>query len=250
MMIELDTIYNEDCLETMKRIPGNSVDLIITSPPYNNFRNKRTQKNREKYWKRTVIKYDNFNDEMSEDVYQDWQINVINECLRILRPGGTLCYNHKDRIYEFSVISPLVWILKSNALLRQTIIWDRMGMQACNPVRFYRFEEFIYILGKEKIKYKFNSEFAKYNSIWRILPSKNIYEHNATFPEEIPKRLIESLSNENDIVYDPFCGIGTTAIAAKKLNRRFIGSEISPKYCEIANELLSHTIENDEGDYF
>jgi len=233
-------------METMKRIPDNSINLIITSPPYNNFRNKRVQKGKEDYWKRTVIKYDNFDDEMDEDEYQEWQIKVINECLRILKDDGVLCYNHKNRVFNFEEICPLTWIFKSNASVKQTIIWDRMGMQACNPVRFFRFEEYVYILGKKGMKYKFNSEFANYNSIWRILPSKNIHDHNATFPEELVKRCIQAFSDKDDLIYDPFMGIGTTAITAKKLNRRFLGSEISEKYCSIANSLLK----NLNNDYF
>ena len=135
-MIELNNIYNMDCMEGMKQLEDNSVDLIITSPPYNNYHNRRTQKKREDYWKRTNINYDNYNDKMSDEEYMDWQIKVINEMLRVLKSTGTIAYNHKDRIYNFEVLSPLQWILQTDAVLRQRITWDRCGMQAYNPVRF------------------------------------------------------------------------------------------------------------------
>ena len=140
-MTGLDTIYNEDCLEGMKRIPDDSIDLIVTSPPYNNFRNRRVQADRADYWKRTNIVYDSFSDKMSDEDYAAWQIECINEMVRIIKPSDTIVYNHKDRIFNFEVLSPLSWILKSNAKYRQRITWNRCGMQAYNPVRFYRCEE-------------------------------------------------------------------------------------------------------------
>lgn len=234
----MNVIYNEDCLQTMSRLPNSCVDLIVTSPPYNNWRNKRVQKKREDYWKRTVIQYDEYDDKMTDEEYEQQQIKVINECIRILKPSGTLCYNHKDMIYNFECKSPLQWIMKSDAKLRQTVIWDRCGMQAYNPVRYYRFEEWIYILGKENKNFKWNKDCAKYSSIWRISPSRNTHNHPATFPEELVKRCIESFTEENDIVYDPYMGSGTVAVTAKKMNRNYIGSEISKNYCEIAESRL------------
>jgi len=230
----MNEIHNEDCMITMAKMADESVDLIVTSPPYNKWKNVRVQKNREEYWNRTNIKYDNYNDKMSDEDYEIWQINIINECLRVLKPTGTICYNHKDEIHNFTVKSPLQWIFKTNACLRQSVIWDRCGMQAYNPVRFYRLEEYIYILGHYNKKFKWNKDAAKYNSIWRIPPNRNIHGHPATFPEEIVKRCIEAFTEENDIVYDPFNGSGTTTLVSKKMNRQYIGSDISKKYCDVA----------------
>lgn len=235
-MLELNKIYCMDCLEGMKSIPDDTVDLIVTSPPYNNFRNRRTQKNREDYWKRTNIVYKDFSDKMSDEDYMDWQIACINEMVRIIKPTGTIAYNHKDRIFNFEVLSPLTWILKTNAKYRQRITWDRCGMQAYNPVRFYRCEEDIYILGKDK-NFKWNKDAARYMSIWKIPPTVN-KDFPCSFPEEIPKRCIEAFTDKGDIVLDPFSGSGTTAIAALKLNRKFIGFEISQEYVGIANERI------------
>ena len=158
--------------------------------------------------------------------------------VRVLKPTGTIFYNHKDRIFNFEVLSPLVWILKTKAKFRQRITWDRRGMQAHNPVRFFRIEEDIYILGKEAKGFRWNPESAKYLSIWRIPANKNNLGHPATFPKELVRRCVEAFTNKGDIVYDPFLGIGTTAIVANQNNRQYIGSEISTSYCETALKLL------------
>jgi DNA modification methylase len=237
--MQLDKIYLGDCLDVMKTFPDNSVDLIVTSPPYNNWRNRRTQANRSSYWKRTNIVYENHNDNESDDKYEQGQIDVLNEMLRILKPTGTICYNHKDRIFNFEVTTPLSWILKSNAVYRQRITWDRCGMQAYNPVRFYRVEEDIYILGKQAKGFKWNKDAAKYLSIWRIPPNRNIYEHNATFPEEIVSRCVSAFTDVEDIVLDPYNGTGTTTKVASEMGRHYIGIDISEKYNKIAQERIA-----------
>lgn len=236
-MIEINKIYNESNCDTMRRMGDDSVDLIITSPPYNVWRNKRTQARKKEYWERTNINYDKYHDKMSDEDYQKWQINLINEMIRILKPTGTLAYNNKDQIFNFRAASPIEWILKTNAVYRQRITWDRGGMQAFNNVRFYRNEEDIYILGKKAKGFTWDKNCAKYMSIWKITPERNI-DHPAPFPEEIPKRCIEAFSNKGDIIYDPFMGSGTVAVVAARLNRNYVGSEISKKYCDIAERRL------------
>lgn len=240
--MDLDKIYIGDNFEILKTFPSDSIDLIVTSPNYNNWRNKRTQSKRKHYWDRTNITYDVCPDDEDDDVYEKKQIDIINEMLRILKPTGTICYNHKDRIFNFEVKSPLEWIFKTNAKYRQRIVWDRCGMQAYNPVRFYRVDEDIYILGKQSKGFKWNKEFAKYLSIWRIVPNRNIYGHNATFPEELVKRCIESFTNEGDIVLDPYNGTGTTTKVAHEMNRRYIGIDISKTYCETAGKRIIKNI--------
>jgi site-specific DNA-methyltransferase (adenine-specific) len=238
----LDKIHLGDCLEVMKTLPDNSVDLVVTSPPYNNWRNRRTQANRSSYWKRTNIVYENHNDKESDDKYEQGQIDVLNEMLRILKPTGTICYNHKDRIFNFEVTTPISWILKSNAIYRQRITWDRCGMQAYNPVRFYRVEEDIYILGKQAKGFKWNKDAAKHLSIWRIPPNRNIYEHNATFPEEIVTRCVTAFTDVGDVVLDPYNGTGTTTMVASEMGRHYIGIDISEKYNKIAEKRIHQNL--------
>lgn len=237
-MIEINKIYCESCLTTMAKMPDNCVDLIVTSPNYNNFRNKRTQAKRSEYWARTNIEYDLCADKQSDEDYANEQIQIINEMLRVLKPTGTICYNHKDRIYNFEVLSPLSWILQTKAKYRQRITWNRCGMQAYNPVRFYRVEEDIYILGKEAKGFFWNKNAAKYLSIWNIPPSRNDLGHPATFPDELVKRCVDAFTDKDFLVYDPYMGSGTTALVAKSMQRHFIGSEISQNYCSIAENRL------------
>ncbi len=238
--MELNKIYTGNNLEIMSGFPDNSIDLIITSPNYNNYRNKRTQAGRADYWKRTNIVYDNCEDKQTDEAYESEQVIIINEMLRVLKPTGTICYNHKDRIFNFQVKSPLEWIFKTNAIYRQRITWDRCGMQAYNPVRFYRVDEDIYVLGKQAKGFKWNKDSARYLSIWRIPPNRNIYGHNATFPEEIAKRCIEAFTDKGDVVLDPYNGTGTTTHIANKNGRKYIGIDTSQKYNDIA---IKRTIE-------
>jgi site-specific DNA-methyltransferase (adenine-specific) len=237
--IELNKIHQGNCLDVMRSFPDDSVDLIVTSPPYNNWRNRRTQAKRKDYWKRTNIVYDVCEDKQEDSVYENEQIQVINEMIRVLKPTGTLCYNHKDRIFNFTVKSPLEWIFKTNAVYRQRITWDRCGMQAYNPVRFYRVEEDIYVLGKQAKGFTWNKEAAKYLSVWRIPPNKNIYGHNATFPEELVKRCVLAFTEKDGIVLDPYNGTGTTTKVAKDMGRHYIGIDVSKKYNEIAEKRMN-----------
>jgi len=230
-------LIHGDCLAEMSNMPDASIDLVVTSPPYNNWRNRRTQANKKEYWDRTNINYGTYNDKMTDADYALWQIKVLNECCRILKDTGSILYNHKDMIFNFEVTTPISWILRSNCVYRQRITWNRGGMQAFNPVRFYRVEEDIYILGKKAKGFTWNKEAAKYLSIWNIHPSpKN--NHPASFPCEIPKRGIEAFTNEGDTVLDPFMGSGTTGVACLKLNRNFIGIEIDKSFFKIAKSKL------------
>ena len=232
-------LFNGDCLEVMKGIPDGSVDLVVTSPPYNNWRNRRTQAKKKEYWDRTNIDYGTYDDKMSDEDYFNWQVEFLNECVRVLKDTGTIVYNHKDAIFNFEVRTPIEWILKSDCKYRQRVTWDRGGMQAFNPVRFYRVEEDIYILGKKAKGFKWNKEFAKYLSIWKINPSSK-KDHPASFPLEIPKRCVESFTYEEDIVLDPFMGSGTTGVACKNLDRKFIGIELDETYFNIAKERITN----------
>lgn len=96
--METNIIYNEDCLETLSRIEDNSIDLIITSPPYNkNF--YAPSSGADKSWsalRGRQIPYDVYNDSMPPQDYENWQRNIISECIRVLKPSGSLFYNHKD----------------------------------------------------------------------------------------------------------------------------------------------------------
>ena len=100
MSIELNKIYNEDCLEGMAQMDAESVDLIITSPPYNLGKSHHTGNNRFK-------SYSEYNDDMPEELYQQWQKEILNECFRLLGPNGSLIYNHKKQNQKWRTDNPL-----------------------------------------------------------------------------------------------------------------------------------------------
>lgn len=116
-MLEYNKIYNMSWQEGFKQIEDGSVDLIITSPPYNlgvTFRQRKVI-----YEKA----YDVYDDNLPEEEYQKGQIEFLNECFKKLKDGGSMFYNHKPRIKDGILIHPLEWVLKSDLILKQEIIW-------------------------------------------------------------------------------------------------------------------------------
>ena len=235
--MEIDKIYNEDCLETMARIPDNSIDLIVTSPPYNKgfYANKNAKQS--KVWDTLngrKIAYDSFSVDMPPEEYEEWQKAVISECIRILKPSGSLFYNHKDIIYKGLIVPPK-WVYDFK--VRQQIIWDRQSSCMIDPHYFMPANEWIYWIVKDEKKVFFDKEKSAFRTnIWRMNTDKN--PHPAPFPYIMAANIINCCSKEGDIVYDPFMGSGTTALASIKLGRQYIGSEISEKYVQMANEKI------------
>ena len=235
--MEIDKIYNEDCLETMARIPDNSIDLVVTSPPYNKgfYANKNAKQS--KVWNTLngrKIAYDSYRDDMFPEDYEEWQKAVISECIRILKPSGSLFYNHKDIIYKGLIVPPK-WVYDFK--VRQQIIWDRQSSCMIDPHYFMPANEWIYWIVKDEKKVFFDKEKSSFRTnIWRMNVDKN--PHPAPFPYIMAANIINCCSKEGDIVYDPFMGSGTTALASVKLGRQYIGSEISEKYVQMANEKI------------
>ena len=242
-MLELNTIYNEDCLKTMSKIDDNFIDLIVTSPPYNKgyWSSNRNVNNGFKTKSRR-IEYDNFNDNLKPEEYIKIQKKIIKECLRILKPTGSLFYNHQPIQKLHQEINPLYIY---DFPVKQTIIWNRKNTPKIDKSYFFPIIEYIYWIQKTKTsRVKFNRKKALFNKcIWDISPDvKNKFP--APFPIEIPLNCILSCTNKNDIVYDPFIGSGTTALACVLKKRNYIGSEISKKYFEIVNQTLIDIKEN------
>lgn len=237
-MIEINKIYNEDCLKTMARIPDNSVDLIVTSPPYNKNAHASAS-GTDKSWsalRGRQIPYDVYSDDMPQDKYEDWQKEVISECIRVLKPHGSLFYNHKDIIVN-GVIIPPKWVYDFN--VHQQIIWNRGSSLANDPHYFQPITEYIYWIVKEPKNVFFDkSKSAFRQNIWRINTDSN--PHPAPFPLVLVENCINCCSKEGDLVYDCFMGSGTTALAAIKHGRNYIGSEISSQYVEMANKRIDN----------
>ncbi|MBD5164701.1 site-specific DNA-methyltransferase [Helicobacter sp.] len=216
----------------LKKLESDSIDMGITSPPYNKQENK-------KGWLVKNVKYDTISDKKDEATYQEEQIAVLNELYRIIKPGGSFFYNHKIRWECGVMLHPIFWIAKSKWHMRQEIIWDRGIAANIRGWRFWQVEERIFWLHKPRDKKDFigqelESKHALLSSIWRIRP-ENSNTHPAPFPLALPVRCIYSiLGDKGGIVIDPYCGSGTSLVAAKSLGCDFIGIDISENYIQSA----------------
>ena len=231
-------ILQGDTLLKLKELLDNSIDMGVTSPPYNKQENK-------KGWLVANVKYDSSSDKKNETVYQQEQIDVLNELYRIIKPGDSFFYNHKIRWERGVLLHPISWLSKTKWNLRQEIIWDREIAANIRGWRFWQVEERIYWLQKPKnnkdlIGEELKSKHALLTSIWKIRPEQKI-NHPAPFPIELPTRCIYSIMNDKKgIIIDPYAGSGTTLVSAKLLGHDYIGIEISKEYIKIAEERLKN----------
>ena len=230
-------LWQGDCLELMKDIPNGSVDIIITSPPYNLGNTHHTGGKRFK-------PYGKYNDDMKELDYQAWQVEVLNECFRILKDDGSLLYNHKNRISKGVQITPYQWILKTDFIVKQEIVWQNRS-QNFDKIRFYPFTERIYWLAKSpktKLFNTINHHDVFTTSDWNSVGTKGKFKR--AFPVKMVDDLLTCFPNA-DVVLDPFMGSGTTGVACKNLNRKFIGIELDENSFEIAKNRILETNSED-----
>lgn len=233
----IDKITQGDTLEVLQNLPDAIADVGVTSPPYN-----KQEKN--KGWLVKNVKYDKYKDAQSEQEYQQNQIDVLNELYRITKAGGSFFYNHKTRWEKGEMLHPMQWLLKTNWVIRQEIIWDRMIAANIRGWRFWQVDERIYWLYKpitgNKIGKEIESKHALLTSIWRFAPERD-NPHPAPFPITLPTRIITSILNDVEgLVIDPYSGSGTTLVAAKLLGKKFIGIDISEEYIEQAKDRLKN----------
>jgi site-specific DNA-methyltransferase (adenine-specific) len=240
MSIQVDTIYAEDCLETMSRMPDASIDFVLTSPPYDDLR-----------------KYNGYSFEFEL---------VAQELYRVLKETGSLVWVIGDATKNGS---------ESGTSFRQALYFQSLGFKIHDTMiyeknsptypasrtgnRYTQIFEFMFVFSKGKPKCKliidkpnkwaghkdFSGklknpvpDFSPRNNIWKYTTSFNGVKHPAPFPELLAQDHILTWSVEGDVVYDPFMGSGTTAKMAKVNNRHFIGSEVSQEYVDTANARL------------
>ena len=231
----IDKFICGDSVDVMKQIPDGAVDLVVTSPPYNlkNSTGNGMKDGRGGKWSNAALidGYSHYDDNMPHEKYVEWQRECLSEMLRVIPDDGAIFYNHKWRV-QAGLLQDRHDIV-SGFPVRQIIIWRRKGGINFNPGYLLPTYEVIYLIAKPKFKLvkKANS----YGDVWEFgQESKN--KHPAPFPENLIERIISS-TNANFIL-DPFMGSGTTAVVAKKLDRQFIGIDISPEYCKMAEERL------------
>jgi len=219
-----------------KLMGGDMADLVVTSPPYNQKIDQFQPSGmfREAGGAAWVNKVRTlaYADDLPEAEYQDQQRAAIAEWYRVVRDGGSLFYNHKNRYRDKQVISPYAW-LPHPFRLRQEIIWARPGSITQNARMFLPCDERIFWMYKgDDFLFHDTTEIKSLSSVWRIALEAN-REHAVAFPLELPYRPIVACSNPGDIVLVPYCGSGTTMIAAEKAGRRCYGMERDPAYCDV-----------------
>lgn len=240
--VSLNTVYNEDCLETLSRMADNSINVVITSPPYN--MNLRIRKGA--YCSRQIVKefstkYEGFDDNLPIDEFYNLHSNVIKELLRV---SNLIFYNIS--IVTGSKRAFFKIIGEFSDYLKDIIVWDKgNGQPAMSPGVLNRQSELILIFDSDNaISRKFeycNFERGTLSDIWTIKRGKKIdSSHGATFPEELVEKILLNFTKEGDTIYDPFMGTGTTAGICTKLGRNYIGSESSKSYCDIISDRVKN----------
>lgn len=220
-------IYNADCRDILPLIPDKSIDLVLTSPPYNLGNSHHTG----------GYKHQAYEDDMPELDYQNWQIDILSNLYKVVKDSGSCWYQHKNRIKQGVSITPYQWLLKTEWLLKQEIVWVNRS-QNFDKCRFYPMTERLYWMVKDSVTI-LNNIINRHDD-WHIEPVGTNGEHTRAFPEELASNVLACF--DSDIVFDPFLGSGTTAVACKKLGRKCIGIEIEKKYCDIAVKRLAQGV--------
>jgi len=239
-MVQIENYLNKiicgDCLETMKKMPSNSIDLVVTSPPYNlkNSTGNGMKDGRGGKWAGAALVngYSHHDDNMPHEKYVKWQRDCLAEMFRLLKDDGAIFYNHKWRVQD-GLLQDRQDII-SGLPVRQIIIWHRKGGINFNTGYFLPTYEVIYLIAKPN--FKLAPKANAFGDVWEFTQEmKN--EHPAPFPVALIDRIVSSSTGK--IVLDPFMGSGTTAIVAMGLNKNYIGIELSPDYCELAEKRIA-----------
>lgn len=243
----INKIITGDSEEVLKQFPENCVDLIFTSPPYN-----------------FGLNYENHKDGTKWNEYFDKSFKIFTECIRVLKYGGRIIVNVQPLFSDYIPIHHILsdFFMKQKMIWKAEIIWDKHNWNCkytawgswkspSNPYLKYTWE-FLEIFCKGDLKKEGDSknidisdeEFKKYViGKWDIAPERNMkeYGHPAMFPENLVERALKLFSYKEDVILDPFNGVGTTTAVAKRLSRKYIGVDISEGYCKKAEDRLKKT---------
>lgn len=230
----INTIQLGDCLEVMKNISNDSIDVTFTSPPYNSEKRKihDTTKLKKRDYHRKYLE-----EERSEDWYE-WQCECINEMLRVTKKYVLYniqpLYTNKHNVYKL--------IGKYSDIIHSILIWYKPnGCHTSTPHKISNYYEFILILKCNRVDNVDVNSISFKNVIIENINSNNEYSeiHGAVMNKNVCYKIIKEFSNENDIILDPFSGMGTTCLVAKELNRRYIGIELNKTYYEYSKRRLN-----------
>lgn len=244
----MNKIICADSELALKQYPSNSIDLIFTSPPYN-FGLEYADNHDADYW----------------PAYFDKLFAIFDECIRVLKHGGRIAVNvqplFSDYIPSHHIVSN--FFMSRKLIWKGEILWEKNNYNCkytawgswrspSNPYLKYTWE-FIEVFAKGTLKKAGNpanadisaEEFKRWVvGRWSIAPERNMqrFNHPAMFPEELVARVLKLFSYQGDVVLDPFNGVGTTTLVARKLGRRYIGIDISPEYCQTAERRISEIL--------
>jgi DNA modification methylase len=225
--MEINKIHFEDCIETMDKMPNGFIDCIVTSPPYFNAAKK--------YQRGTGVHYVK---DVGEPMYT--VLDVFDLSRFKLKDNGFFCINLGFSYGETGVMRPFHVINRAQRLglfVVDVIIWKKKNPIPLNR-RLTNAFEYIFVLAKHPtIKYP-SAERIGYKHNFIETSVKSGKGHSAVYPIEIPKMCIDVFSNEGDLIYDPFMGSGTTALASLELNRSYIGSEIAEQYIQLSEQRI------------
>ena len=217
--------------ENMPQLADESIDLIITSPPYNLGSNDWPMGGDGRTPRDEGIGY---TDDMEEKEYQAWQMQCLREMYRVAKQGASLFYNHKPRTKHGVLIHPLEWLKDSPWILRQEIIWDRGSTHNHGPTLFWPEDERIYWMTKGSPMLP--NRPVGMSTVWRFHGPVAGTWHPAPFPPELPKRCIEAIGRDGITVLDPFAGGCTTLKVALDYGYDAIGVDISHEYLDKARK--------------
>ena len=232
-----------DSLSIMRKIPSNSIDVVVTSPPYNlkNSTGNGMKDGRGGKWAGAALVngYSHYDDNMPHEKYSQWQAECLREMYRLIKDDGVIFYNHKWRV-QAGLLQDRKDII-GDLPVRQIIIWRRKGGFNFNPGYFLPTYEVIYMIPKPK--FKLVPKANAYGDVWEFTQEMN-NPHPAPFPVTLIERILSSVTGK--LVLDPFMGSGTTAVVAMGLHKQFIGIELSPDYCKLAEERIDRNRLNSE----
>lgn len=237
-------LYLGDCMDELDKIQNNSIDCIITSPPYN-----------------FSMNYDEYNDNKDFKEYFSWLKRVFQKCYLKLKSGGRLIINIQP-LYSSYIPTHAILVtdmLDIGFLWKAEILWEKnnynmaytaWGSWKSPSSPYFKYTwEFIEVFCKDSYKHEGASdkititadEFKEWvYAKWSIAPEHDMqkYNHPAMFPEQLSNRLIKLFTFKDDVVLDPFMGVGTTGVSAMKLDRNFLGIEISEQYFNSAKNRI------------
>jgi len=210
--MKLDVIYNEDCLEGMKKLPDKTIDLIITDMPYG-----------------VSIKKPNHTYMVGD------HINIFPVVLplfyRVLKDDGAIfIFSSTSKLHEFLIQFQVYF------KLHNILIWDKIRSLYPHSKAHFRMQYEMIMYGSKGLHHLKNKKGS--DIIQERIPAGKKRVHPTQKPEELIIEILKSTQESKQLILDPFMGSGTTAVACKRLGRHYIGFEINPDYCKIANQRL------------